>query len=199
MNEITDTQLRKSRITLVLLLLVFVLPILIAGLFSQHPEWLPGKKNHGELIKPMREVPDFVLQDSHGNSFTKNQFGKKWSVVYLRRTACDANCAHALYNIRQSRLAQAANVDKVQYVYLALEAMPDAKLISEHPDMIVLKGSPLELQKLLTVFQENNVTPSTNTGSVYLIDPDVRVMMAYAEDFAPKGMIKDLELILKVR
>ncbi len=199
MNEITESQIRKSRITFILLLLVFVLPILVAGIFSQHPEWLPGKKNHGEFVRPMRDVPDFILQDGHGSPFTKIQFEKKWSIVYLRNSTCDTNCTHALYNIRQSRLAQAANVDKVQYIYLATGVMPDAKIITDHPDMIVIKGAPDEQNKLLAVFQESKTQQSTTSASIYLVDPDKRVMMTYAEDFAPKGMIKDLELILKVR
>lgn len=199
MNKIAHPQQRKNRVTLVLLLLVFVLPILIAAVFSQHPEWLPSKKNHGELITPMRDVPDFVLQDIHGKPFTKQQLDKKWSLVYLGMSTCNNACIHTLYNIRQSRLAQAANVDKVQYIYLALDSLPDARIIADHPDMIVVKGTPSEQNKLYSVLQENNPKQSLPKASVYLIDPEHRVMMKYAENFAPKGMIKDLELIFKVR
>ena len=199
MSKIVHPAHRKNRVTLILLLLVFVLPIFIATLFSLHPEWLPGKKNHGEFVKPMRDVPDFVLHDMHGKPFTKDQLDKKWTIVYLRNAACDTNCAHALYNIRQSRLAQATNVDKVQYIYLATQIMPDPQIIADHPDMIVLKGAPSEQNKLLAVLLENMSAAPLASGLIYLIDPDKRVIMKYAEDFAPKGMIKDLELILKVR
>jgi hypothetical protein len=199
MSQIAQPQQRKNRVTLVLLLLVFVLPIFIATLFSLHPEWLPNKKNYGELVTPMRDVPDFVLQDIHGKPFTRQQLDKKWSIVYLGVSPCEQACVHTLYNIRQSRLAQAANVDKVQYIYLAQATLPDAGIIAEHPDMLVVTGTPAEQSKLLAVLQETNPQQSLPKAAVYLIDTDHRVMMKYPEDFAPKGLIKDLELIFKVR
>lgn len=199
MNNINSAEQRKNRATLVLLVVVFVLPIFIATLFSQHPEWLPGRKNHGVLVTPMRDLPDFILQDIQGNPFTKQQMGKKWSVIYLGIGPCDETCLHTLYNIRQSRLAQAANVDKVQYIYLAVNSVPSAQVIAEHPDMIVVKGSPNEFSSLLAVFQDNKTDQMPTTATVYLVDPEFRVMMKYPGDFKPKGMIKDLELIFKVR
>jgi cytochrome oxidase Cu insertion factor (SCO1/SenC/PrrC family) len=199
MSDINAANIRKNRITLVLLLAVFVVGIFGASLLVYF-DWHPSKtKNHGELITPARDVPDFVLQDSKGNPFTKNQLARKWSVIYVAMNTCEAPCQQTLYNIRQARLAQAANVDKVQYLYLQADITPEPALIQDHPDMIVVKGAPNERNKLLAVLTQDPATSVAASKQVYLVDPLGRVMMKYADDFEPKGLVKDLELLLKLR
>jgi hypothetical protein len=104
--------------------------------------------------------------------------------------------------MRQARLAQGTNVTRVQYLYLLNDGKPDEslqKILPEHTQMLILMGEAAEMNKILAqlAIAKDNAPPVA--AGVYLIDPDRQVVMNYQLGFQAKGLIKDLELLLKVR
>ncbi len=61
MNSVDPKALRKSRLFLLLIALVFAAPMIVAGLLSWSG-WQPGVKGHGEAILPQRNFVDQKLR-----------------------------------------------------------------------------------------------------------------------------------------
>lgn len=202
MTDIKVPGYKRNRITLLLLLALFVLPVLAAALLI-YTDWQPArKKNHGELISPVRTLQDFTLATLQGKPFRLAELMDKWSMLYVGKSSCDNACVQTLYSMRQARLAQGTNVNRVQYLYLLDDGKPGEslqKLLPEHEQMIIISGEQPEREKLLkqlVLMKENSLQ---DAAGVYLVDPDGQFAMYYKPGFQTKGMIKDLELLLKVR
>lgn len=197
MDVLDKTTVNRNRRMFVILFLAFLAPVLLAWIISLNKDWHPGKtKNHGDLITPAQMLPEFTLHDTNGKALTKKQLEGKWNVIFLGSDLCDATCSKILYNLRQVRLAQGPNVDRVQYFYLTSGSFPDKQVIAEHPDMIIFDGAKPEIEKVLQALRQ---AAGKATAQVCFVDPYGRIMMSYAGEFQPKGMIKDLELLLKLR
>ena len=202
MNVDEKKQRRKGRVTFLLLLAVFFGAWLLAFAVSRNHSWLPSKtKNHGELITPARQLAEFNLHSLDGAAFHLRDVQGKWSVMYVGGSDCNDICKDVLYKIRQSRLAQSGNAQRVHYIYLLTDKAPSeslTRLLREHDKLQVVTGETAELNKLINNFTLDPAQPVSSAQRAYVIDPMGRVMMSYKADFAGKGMIKDLELLLKV-
>ena len=110
----------RSRLSLLLLLAFFAAPVVLAWLaFYVFPEWRPaGTSNHGQLITPLRPLPAFEVETLSGDRIDETFLRGKWTLVYLVQGACAEPCVRQLYNLRQVRLAQGKNIDRVQRLML---------------------------------------------------------------------------------
>lgn len=202
MNVQEKKRQRRNRVTLILLMAVFFVPLLMAIVLSKSDSWRPGKtKNHGELITPVRQLGEFNLYGLDGAAFQLKDVQGKWTVVYVGGSDCNDICKDVLYKIRQSRLAQSGNAQRVHYVYLLTDKAPAVSLralLPEHDKLRVVTGDAAELNKLINNFTFDPAQPVSGAQRAYVIDPMGRVMMSYKADFTGKGMIKDLEHLLKV-
>lgn len=200
MNEIQQKNARRSRVSLVLLALVFILPIALAWIVSKNKALQPTQtKNNGTLFEPVRPLQDFALQTAANKPFTLEDMRRKWSYVYLAGVTCNTVCRDSLIKIRDARLAQSGEATRVEY-YLFYTTAPSAneqqELISEHPRLtILLVGS--QQQSLLDMFKLNGETEPVAAQRVYLIDPIGNLMMYYPEGSPGNGLLKDLRHLLQ--
>jgi len=202
MKVVNKQQQGNGRRTLVLIGAVFFVPLLIAIILAKSDSWRPSKtKNHGELITPVRQLAEFNLKTINGAEFHLKAVQGKWTVVYIGGSDCNEICKDVLYKIHQSRLAQSGNASRVHYVYLLTAKAPAESLsavMREHDKMIVVTGEEAELNTFLANFNLSPAQPVVTAQRSYVIDPMGRLMMSYPADFSGKGMIKDLEHLLKV-
>src|SRR5262249_1013953 len=117
----------------------------------------------------------------------------KWWMVYIT-DQCDATCIKYLYYMRQIRQATGKNRDRVERALLMATSeklSPELHqlLTKDYPGTQVFWAQPHDLQKLRLAFKP---------GSLYLVDPLGNIMMYYSQNIAPKGILKDLEHLLKV-
>ena len=193
---------RRSRISLIFVLGMFAAPLAIAWLvLSIFPEWMPtGKANHGELVSPVRPLPAFQLQTLSGESVDETFFRGKWTIVYLAQGGCDRPCVEQLYNIRQVRLAQGKNIDRLQRLLLwqddGTSSEKRMELQKHFPGQVIVPLSGQGTAALLDPFVLDE-TPPLAAGRIYLVDPQGYLMMSYEPEDEPRGMIKDLERLLK--
>lgn len=191
---------RRARLSMVLVLAMFAAPLGLAWLaLSVFPHWKPeNTTNHGDLVQPVRPLPAFELVTLQQKSIDETFLRGKWTMLYLAEGACDRPCVDQLYNIRQIRLAQGKNIDRLQRLMLWSEkGVSDGmreELKAHFPGQLIapVKGE----ESLLQVFELDERDPFT-AGRIYLIDPLGNLMMKYESDMEPKGMIKDLEKLLK--
>ncbi len=192
----------RSRASLLLVLLLFAAPVVLAWLiFFVFPDWAPSETvNHGELVAPVRPLPAFQLVTQDGNEIDETWLRGEWTFVYIAAGSCDEACVQQLFKIRQVRLTQGKNIDRLQRLMLwrtaGAGAGQPAELQQHFPGQVIVPLQASEAQPLLEVFRLDERSP-LETGRTYLVDPLGNLMMFYAPDAEPRGMVKDLERLLK--
>ena len=200
-NAVSEPRSR-ARLSLLLLLALFAAPVVLAWLaFYVLPEWRPaGTANHGELIEPLRPLPPFQLETLAGDTVDEAFVRGKWTLVYLMQGACNDRCVEHLYRLRQVRLAQGKNIDRVQRLVLwdatGVSPAKQAELDSHFPGQVVLSLAERQPSALLDAFVLQGRDP-LQAGRVYVVDPLGNLMMSYEPQAEPGGMIEDLERLLK--
>ena len=153
--------------------------------------WQPqGGMNYGDLI-PARPLTDPPLRHLDQRAFKLSELKGKWILLQLDSADCAAACRAKLYNMRQVRLAQGREMDRVERVWLVLDEAPLAtQLMREYDGTRMLRagGSPL-----LAEFP-----PAAGVRDhVYLVDPHGNLMLRFPKDADPVRMNKDLSRLLR--
>jgi cytochrome oxidase Cu insertion factor (SCO1/SenC/PrrC family) len=195
-----DPPVRRRRAQLVGLALFFFVPLGVSFyLYYGQTTWRPlGHVNHGVLISPARPVPALALPLLAGGTTSPKLLRGKWTLLYVESGDCLESCRKRLYDMRQVRTALDRDMDRVQRVFLAAR-LEDPTLLSTlhelHPDLIVAKldGSAAPLIALLP-----GGTAALRDGRIYLIDPLGNLMMWYAADAEPKGLLEDMKRLLRL-
>jgi len=192
----------SSRQALVLLALLFMTPVFVAWVMHHQAGqgWRPeGTTNNGRLVHPARPLSlpaDLVIAGESANDYLQG----KWTLLYIGDADCDAICNQNLYKMRQVRIAQNENMLRVQQLFLVRdEAVPEtlqALLDKDYKETTVTLLSAGQAQSIAAYFLVDGV-PMLGAERVYLIDPLGNLMMFYPPDADPRGMLKDLQKLLK--
>jgi hypothetical protein len=163
----------------------------IAALVAYH-YWQPQRgMNYGELI-PAHPLADPPLRHLDQRPFRLSELKGKWVLLQLDAAECAAACRAKLYNMRQVRLAQGREMERVERVWLILDEAPlETQLMREYDGTRMLRaaGSPL-----LAEFP-----PAAGARDhIYLIDPLGNLMLRFPRDADPGRMHKDLARLLNV-
>jgi cytochrome oxidase Cu insertion factor (SCO1/SenC/PrrC family) len=201
MTELTAHDRRQRRI-LIGVALMFFAPLALSFYLYYGKYWHPGARvNAGELIDPARPLPALALPLAAaapgGAMQTNPQFLKgKWTFLYLQHGRCDAECRRHLYDTRQVRLALDREMDRVQRVFIGDSDCCDlTELLSAHPDLIAVRASAADEPLLALLPQRSGALDSHR---IYVIDPLGNLMMFYAADAKPKGMLEDMKRLLRL-
>jgi len=188
----------RARLKLSLVFAIFLLPPAAAWLLhSLAPEWQPfGTMNHGTLITPPRPLSVEGLTAAAGGAPRALKLPGRWTLVVVASVPCESACRRALYDTRQARIALGKDAGRVQRL-LVLDAAPGPSALghirNEHPDLETARADPEWLAPFAT---RDGQTPSA--GSMYIVDPQGNLMMRYAPDADPEGLLKDLKRLLRV-
>ena len=199
-NNKTEENTRRNRFTLLALALVFVLPLAYAFWVYRSMESPATTKNYGDLVHPARPIEQLSLTQLDGSSFGLDDLRGKWTLVYVGNGECDSKCAQALYKLRQSRMAQGENVRRIQRVYIMMAEAPADSLqtvLKEHDGMVVGRVDDAQRAGVLEVFKLTDQARVLQAGRVYIVDPLGNLMMSYSHGFDARGLIKDLQHLLK--
>jgi hypothetical protein len=94
------------------------------------------------------------------------------------------------------RLALDREMNRVQRVFIGDSDCCDLKeLLAAHPDLIAVRSSAADDSLLALLPQRSG---SLNSDRIYLIDPLGNLMMFYAADAKPKGMLEDMKRLLRL-
>lgn len=205
MEKTHDNKQRKTRITIVVLTLVFFVPF-VSVLIPSVRDWIgdniaPSRtKSYGELVNPPRPLDqvNFVAYQSDIDSLEKIK--SKWSMFYLVRDKCDQVCNENLIKMREARYAQSGNALRISY-YLIFTDKIDSEFISqhmqEHPRLMVLMlADKSKSNEFINQFKIEETVDVIESHRVYLVDPIGNLMMSYPMGFHRDGLLKDLKKIL---
>jgi len=184
-----------------LLIAVFFAPLLVAFvLYYGASGWRPaGGTHHGDLIDPARPLPQVSLQAPDKSPLAANLLRGKWSLVYIGAGACDVRCREALVLMRQVRLALNDDLTRVARVFLVTaECCDQAYLNEQHEGLVVARLDSDAAGPLLDAFPQYSGVSVGEAGRIYVVDPLGNLMMSYAPDAPPKGLLEDLKKLLKL-
>lgn len=163
--------------------------------------WRPKvTKNYGELVQPPRAVSDVTLADADGRPVPFSRYKRKWTLLYFGPAECLTPCTSNLYKMRQVVAAQAENAPRVQRVFVVTDPRGRELLrqtLADYPGTDVLFGSPEALRALAASFSLPVGTPLDGLHRLYVVDPLGNFMMSYPADADPRGINKDVSLLLR--
>jgi hypothetical protein len=202
----TPRELRARNLrTLAALGALFMLPLLVSFWMYYATDWRPaGRVNHGVLVSPPRPLPQVHLpraslsepgaRQTGGDSGQSPLFRQQWSLVYIGSGSCDESCREALFVMRQTRLSLNNDMTRVARVFLATDGCCAREFLArEHAGLIVLDATGSEGMRLLHEF------PSAGREhSLFIVDPLGNLMMSYDARQSPKGLLQDLQKLLRL-
>ena len=174
-----------------LIAVLFSVPVIASYLafFAWRPE---GRMNYGDLleVQPLAEAP---LRHLDGRTFRFAELRGKWVMISIDAGACARSCEAKLCMMRQQRLMQGREMDRLERVFLVEDDAPlPAMLLREYDGTRVLRasGSPL-----LNAFPAQ----SARRDHIYLIDPHGNLMMRFPGVPDPSRMKKDIDHLFKAQ
>jgi hypothetical protein len=179
----------RKRFTLWVILALCAAPI-IASYVAYH-FWRPsGHVNYGELLEP-RPLSDAELVSLGGERFSFSQLKGSWILLTATTSeVCDAACNERLVYMRQVRLAQGKESDRIERVWvIARTTKTEAALIAEHPGLHIVRD------------MQNALVPALPRGGasepIYIVDPLGNLMMRFPADPDPRRILKDMSRLLR--
>lgn len=175
----------SGRWVLLAIAVVCVLPLLAALYFRfvspPEPTTLVGQP-----LEPTA-FPFVAVQRLDGQPLAHPEVAERWMVVHAGSGVCDAICRDALYLTRQARTAQGRNMDRIQRVWIIVDAaQPPADMLALHPDLLLLK-----------TVNRRAIETFMAAGVIHLVDRRGFVVFRYAPTVDPKVFILELGKLVK--
>lgn len=193
---------RRSRGPLWLLVGLFFVPLLASFILYYGADgWRPvGNTNHGDLIDPARPLPAVALPTPQGGTTDENFLRGLWTIVYIGGAACDERCRTALIDLRQVRLALNEDSRRVQRVFLYTgECCADEEYFTrEHAGLLRASIDNDLGRTLVEQFRLRPGDAAEEAGRIYVVDPLGNLMMSYAASAPARGLLEDLEKLLRL-
>lgn len=186
-KEITP---RTRKRKLLLLMTLMIAPIALSYLlfFWGAPS---GRVNYGELIE-VKVLPDIALRKTDGVTFNISQLRGKWIMLVVDSGMCDESCRKKLYFMRQVRLMQKTEMERIERVWLIDDdKIPKSGILKDFKGTVLINAKGSEMLKAIPA-------KISQHDHIYMIDPLGNLMMRFPKDVDPSRMAKDLKRLLKI-
>ena len=171
----------RSRASLWLIIGLCVAPV-VASYLTFYFFTPKAQVNDGELV---------AMQLTDGSPFGLERLRGKWVLLIADGGNCAADCAKKLFTIRQLRLAQGREMNRIERVWLINDsATPAAGAVEPFAGTWLVRAAGSDLLKALPA--ENGVE-----RFIYLADPLGNLVLRYPLDADPSLIIKDITRLLK--
>lgn len=193
-------RLRRSRVQLVLIVILFALPPAAAWVAWQYlgQRGVEATTNAGTLIAPARPLQVDGLRQSDGTPLSDAGLRGRWTYVLFAAGDCDERCRDQLFLTRQTRLTMNKDIQRIQRL-LVLTRPPGAVLAREladaHPDLRWVVREPVA-EALLQAFRGEGF--GIDGRQFFLVDPLGNLMMFYEPGIPAKGVREDLRKLLRI-
>lgn len=186
-------QRRIGRWKMLLVVLVCAAPM-IASYLTYYVIKPEGRNNYGTLIDPREyPLPDLGATELDGDPASLANLKGKWLMVQVDGGDCNDACKKKLFTMRQLRLMQGKEMERIERVWLVNDKAPlETMLIREYDGMEMLRVDAAKLKAWLPVD-----AGTTLADHIYLIDPLGNLMMRFPRDPDPGKMKKDISKLLR--
>ncbi len=197
--EKDDKQAARGRRILLGVLAVCAAPM-VFSYFTYYVIKPTSRTNYGTLLDPR----DFPMPKLAGHLLGAaptdpvvglDAYKGKWLMVQVDSGNCARACQKKMYDIRQLRVAQGKEMDRIERVWLITDDAPiDTALIRQYDGARFLKVDPAVLKTWLPTDKEQGTQISDH---IYMIDPLGNLMMRFPKDADANKIKKDLGKLLR--
>lgn len=186
-NEIA----RKNKIKFLLMTLVMLSPVIASYLFHTLQLRPEGTVNYGELLE-VRVLQGQAHAIENNTIFRARDLRGKWSLITIDSGHCDEYCQKKLYQMRQVRLVQNTEKDRIERVWLINDQhVPDQNLQEEYAGTLLISAKDSDLLSEFPAEQSQR-------DHIYVVDPMGNLMMRFPRDADPTQVAKDMKHLLKL-
>jgi len=189
----SDPARRSGRRQFLLVASLFIVPVVAAILLYQSSDWRPVVNSQGTLIDPPRTLTTAGLALPDGAPAPASVFEGQWSVVHPA-DACDARTEALFEELGRVRLALDKDAPRVRRVLMHAGGCAGVTLPSRDADLLVLSATGPGGEALLAAFP----TAVDGLPGIYIVDPHGNLMMSYPASGSARGLLKDLERLLRL-
>ena len=167
---------------------------LIFSYFTYYVIKPQSRTNYGDLIDPRAyPIPELGLKQLDGEPAALQQFAGKWILLQVDQAACAKPCTDKLYYMRQLRLTQGKEMDRIERVWLITDDAPlDTALMKQYDGTRLLRVDSKKLAAWLPVQEGTQAA-----DHLYMIDPLGNLMMRFPKDPDANKIKKDITRLLK--
>jgi len=189
-----ESKILRSRLILLGVALVFIIPILVSWYLVFFSDFKKGDggTQKGELISPV--IPLGEPEVFNLKSKTIESIKGKWTLLFFVENECNQLCEDKLYQLRQIRLALGKDRDKVDRLLVSKNKQQWSQYTNSFNGQKYIDPTSRDYNRLIKKF---NDYAGLDLKATYLIDPYGFLMMKYPQDDNPMGTIKDIERLIK--
>ena len=190
MNPVDPKSLRKSRLFLLLIGLVFVAPMIVAGLLSVGG-WQPGTKGTGQPITPQRNflTEQLRVQMADGSSWAWRDSEPRMTLIALAGPDCAARCFTALTSMAKARVMLNRNQSRLRLLYIGT---PPADA-SARQAMADYWSVGTDVNGRLASFRP----AAPDSVSALLVESNGTALSFYPVGFDAAGLLRDVRQVIK--
>ncbi len=192
-NSNSKQQIRQGRWKLYLVIAICAAPLVLAY-FTYYVIKPTSRTNYGTLLDP-RQYPMPTLHTTlqGGPAEELTAYKGKWIMLQVSASDCQKQCQDGLFAMRQLRLMQGKDMDRIERVLLVTDQGPmETMLIREYDGMHILRADPNILNKWLPA-----EAGTTTADRLYLIDPLGNLILRYPVNADPYKVKNDIVKLLK--
>lgn len=188
-----DDARRRGRRQFLLIASLFIVPVLTAIVLYRSVDWRPVVNAQGTLIDPPRPLETAGLALADGKNVPAEAFRGRWSVIRPVTGDCGHRERALIGELARVRLALDKDADRVQRVLVHDGGCAGADFESGETDLKVYSAAAGG-SGFLAQF------PSAVDGAtgIYIADPHGNLMMSYPAGGSARGLLKDLERLLRL-
>jgi hypothetical protein len=190
-----ERRTRAGRLKMLAILAVCAAPVL-ASYFTYFVIRPEARSNYAELIEPQRPLPDLPLTDLQGAAVKAATLKGQWLLIAVAGGACDAACEKSLYLQRQLREALGRDRERLDKVWLIIDAQPVRPEVMNAISM----GTPPHVLRVPSEALAQWLAPGagqTLERHMYIVDPMGHWMMRVPPDAQPARLKRDIEKLLR--
>lgn len=193
---------------------VIITPLVLGIFLSQYMNRGQGTLEglSATVLPEARALPDFVLEDHHGNEFTNESLQGRWSFIFFGYTHCPDICPTTLVLLNQvdELLKGELGIVLPKIIFISVDPARDTKeLLADYvpyfnTEFIGVRGSLEQLQVLTTplgiAFGQEGDDESDNYEvfhgtRILLIDPKVRLKALFSSPHDANQIASDYSKI----
>lgn len=210
MNQ--QTNLKKGfQPTVWAILLVCAAPVICSYLAFY--VWKPTKTaNYGTIVSPQRPYPNDLLFAPIENKAIVNTtspisldsqkpqtlaaFKGKWVMLHVDQGGCDEACVKKLYLMRQLRVMQGKERERIGLLWLVSDQQSiDPRILQAYPEVQMWRWDAQRYPQLASWL---SLDGAKDKGTIRLLDPFGDLMLIYPDNPDPKKIHRDLSRLLRV-
>ncbi len=197
-SEVVQADAKRTamgRLRMLLVLLICAAPV-VASYFTYYVVRPEGRRNFGDLIEPVRALPDAKIQTLDGEPVLLPTLKGQWLLISVGGGACQVDCQQQLYLQRQILMGLGKDRARTEWVWLVsddaeitssiLPGLKEATVLRVNPEVLAQWLQPAEGQQL--------------QDHLYLVDPHGQWMMRFPAKLSTEGALKtkrDIERLLR--